>query len=266
MTRGIRLLIGFSLLAAAGATLVAAEQSNAHAAKAPSSKCNRATFRVILDVGHTALEFGAISARGVREYDFNLRLAQRIEAMLLDAGFARTVLLVTTGPNRKELTARVARANAMRADLFVSIHHDSVPEFLIGKWEYEGAEGRYSDRFKGHAIFISKENSKAKKSLAFARLLGRQLKAAGLQYTPHYTEPLMGRRRRVLVDRDAGVYRFDQLIVLKDTKMPAVLLEAGSIIHRDEELVMSSPERQSAIATALAAAVEEFCASRRLRS
>jgi N-acetylmuramoyl-L-alanine amidase len=244
---------------------VALGDSAALAAKT-APKCNRATFRVTLDVGHTALEPGATSARGVPEYDFNLRLAQRIEAKLLEAGFAKTVLLVTAGPNRKGLAARVARANAMRGDLLVSIHHDSVPEFLIGKWEYEGAEGRFSNRFKGHAIFISKDNVEAKKSLVFARLLGLRLKAAGLQYTPHYTEPLMGRRRRVLVDPEAGVYRFDQLIVLKQARTPAVLLEAGSIINRDEELVMSSPERQSLIATAMAQAVEEFCESRTWRS
>lgn len=266
MMRATRLLIGLSMLAAASAALVAAGQSSAQAAKVSSQKCNRAAFRVILDVGHTAQEPGATSARGIAEYDFNLRLAQRIEAKLLDAGFAKTVLLVTTGPNRRELAKRAARASAMRADLLVSIHHDSVPEFLIEKWEYEGAEGRHSDRFKGHAIFVSSKNREARKSLAFARVLGLRLKAAGLEYTPHYTEPLMGRRRRVLVDRDAGVYRFDQLIVLKDTKMPAVLLEAGSIVHRDEELAMSSPERQSIIAAAVATAIEEFCAARGRRS
>jgi N-acetylmuramoyl-L-alanine amidase len=40
----------------------------------------------------------------------------------------------------------------------------------------------------------------------------------------------MGRYRRELVDAEVGVYRFDQLIVLRMTRMPAVLLEAGSII------------------------------------
>jgi N-acetylmuramoyl-L-alanine amidase len=241
-------------------------EAHAAARKSAAPACNRATFRVVLDVGHTGLESGAVSARGVPEYDFNLWLARRIEARLLEAGFAKTELLVMAGPNRESLPKRAARANAMRADLFVSIHHDSVPEFLIEKWEYEGAEGRHSDRFKGHAIFISKDNGRARQSLAFARLLGRQLRAAGLHYTPHYTEPLMGRQRRVLVDRAAGVYRFDQLIVLKEARMPAVLFEAGSIIHRDEELAMSSAGRQSIIATAMAEAVEAFCASRRLRS
>jgi N-acetylmuramoyl-L-alanine amidase len=41
--------------------------------------------------------------------------------------------------------------------------------------------------------------------------------------------------------------------------MPAVLLEAGSIINRDEELKMSSTERQDIISSAVTAAVKEFC-------
>jgi N-acetylmuramoyl-L-alanine amidase len=73
----------------------------------------------------------------------------------------------------------------------------------------------------------------------------------------------MGARRRQLVDREAGVYRFDRLAVLIGTKMPAVLLEAGSIINRDEELLMESPERQAQVAVAVTEAVEQFCASRK---
>jgi N-acetylmuramoyl-L-alanine amidase len=38
-----------------------------------------------------------------------------------------------------------------------------------------------------------------------------------------------------------------------------VLLEAGSIINRDEELAMNSPERQDMIVAAVAAAVRQFC-------
>jgi hypothetical protein len=41
--------------------------------------------------------------------------------------------------------------------------------------------------------------------------------------------------------------------------MPAVLLEAGSIINRDEELKMDSSERRDIISTAVAAAAKEFC-------
>jgi N-acetylmuramoyl-L-alanine amidase len=233
-------------------------------AKRPSA-CDRAAFRIVVDVGHTAESPGAISARGIWEYEYNLRLATLIEQDLLHAGFGRTVLLVTEGRARKSLAERVARANALSPDLFLSIHHDSVPDRFLERWEYEGEEHYFSDRFKGHSIFISSDNADPNGSLLFGHLMGEQLKARGLQYTPHYVEKFMGHRQRLLVDARAGVYRYDQLIVLKSTRMPAVLLEAGSIINREEELLLDSPERQSLMSAAVTDAVDSFCAVRRPR-
>jgi N-acetylmuramoyl-L-alanine amidase len=224
---------------------------------APS--CNRAAFHAFLDVGHTPQSAGAISARGVTEFDFNLRLGERMERELRARGFEKTTLFVTRGEAKPSLVTRVAKANLAKADLFISIHHDSVPQAFIETWEYLGAEGRFSDRFKGHSIFVSAEHPRYAKSLAFGRALGLALKEKGLAYTPHYTEKFMGLRRRTLVDKEAGVYRFDRLAVLTLTTMPAVLFEAGSIINRDEELAMESPERQTSIAEAVADAVERFC-------
>ena len=63
-------------------------------------------------------------------------------------------------------------------------------------------------------------------------------------------------------DADAGVYRFDQLVVLRMTRMPAVLLEAGSIIHRDEELKLLAPERRALIMESVVDAVTSFCTLR----
>jgi N-acetylmuramoyl-L-alanine amidase len=228
----------------------------------PAPTCDRAAFRVVLDVGHTAQVPGAISARGVPEFAFNLRLAKLIEQTLIETGFAKTLLLVTEGPARPGLNKRVVRANRSAADLLVSIHHDSVPTVFKQVWEYLGKEQRFSDRFKGHSIFVSNDSPARKGSLQFGHLLGLELKARDLHYTPHYTEAFMGRYRRELVDAEAGVYRFDKLIVLRATRMPAVLLEAGSIVNRDEELLMESPEHQAVIAAAVTDAVEKFCAAR----
>ena len=50
--------------------------------------CHPSKFRIVLDVGHTAESEGAISARNVAEFVFNLRLAQRIEEKLKAEGFA----------------------------------------------------------------------------------------------------------------------------------------------------------------------------------
>jgi hypothetical protein len=42
---------------------------------------------VILDVGHTDKDSGQISARGVKEYDFNMNLARRLLEELVNTGF-----------------------------------------------------------------------------------------------------------------------------------------------------------------------------------
>jgi N-acetylmuramoyl-L-alanine amidase len=225
----------------------------------PAPSCERDKFRVVLDVGHTADSPGAFSARGVPEYQFNLDLAKRIEQTLTESGFSKTVLLVTGGPGKASLYARMARANGLSADLLVSVHHDSVPNQFKEKWEYDGKPAVYSDRFSGHSIFVSHENARVKDSLAFGSMLGSQLKARGLQYTPHYVEPFMGKYRRSLLDVKAGVYRYDALFVLKKARMPAVLLEAGSIINRDDELILAAAGRQTLIGAAVKDAVESFC-------
>jgi N-acetylmuramoyl-L-alanine amidase len=229
----------------------------------PQPVCDRAAFRTVVDVGHTAEVAGAMSARGATEYDFDLRLAKQIDKDLTAAGFGRTVLLITAEAPTAGLYKRAARANALKADLFLSIHHDAVPDSFLETWQFEGQEQHFSDRFPGHSIFISNDNADPRGSLAFGRLLGNALKARGMRYTPHYTEKFMGNRRRELVDAQAGVYRYDQLIVLKDTRMPAVLLEAGSIVNRDEELVLATPERHALVGAAVVEAVDAFCGARR---
>jgi N-acetylmuramoyl-L-alanine amidase len=172
------------------------------------------------------------------------------------------MLLITATAPRRGLVERAARANSMHANLFIAIHHDSVPDNLKHSWDYDGQKNEFNDDYPGYAIFISNDNADPAGSLLFGSMLGHELERRNLHYTPHYTLALMGHRRRILVDADAGVYRYDQLIVLRATRMPAVLLEAGSIINRQEELELATPERRALTSAAIAAAVANFCAAR----
>jgi N-acetylmuramoyl-L-alanine amidase len=167
--------------------------SNAPALKPVARTCDPSKFRIVLDVGHTAESVGAISARNVAEFAFNLRLAQRLEEKLKAEGFAKTKLLLTGGKARPSLVKRVAAANNLHADLFLSIHHDSVPNKLLDDWEFEGRKSHFSDRFSGYSVFVSRNNPDFKTSLSFAELIGREMKAQGLQYAQQYTQAIMGR-------------------------------------------------------------------------
>lgn len=258
--RTAALLAVFAVVACAEAATARGED-RAPAAK-PAAACRRADFRVVIDVGHTAAVPGAMSARGVPEYMFNLQLGRDAQKALLDAGFDKTMLLITSAAPPLGLFERAFSANRMKADLFIAVHHDSVPDYLLQTWQYDGHAEHFNDSFPGYAIFVANGNADRAGSLAFGRLLGEQLQARGLGYTPHYTLALMRHRRRELIDAEAGIYRYDQLVVLKETRMPAVLLEAGSIVNRKEELELGTPERRDLVAKAVVAAVEGFCTAR----
>jgi N-acetylmuramoyl-L-alanine amidase len=89
--------------------------------------------------------------------------------------------------------------------------------------------------------------------------VAKEMKAQGLQYARQYTQAIMGRYQYPLLDKETGVYSHDELVVLRKTGMPAVLLEAGSIINRDEELKMGSDEYRDIVSGAVVAAAKEFC-------
>jgi N-acetylmuramoyl-L-alanine amidase len=221
--------------------------------------CDAANFRIVLDVGHTVEAGGARSARGVAEYEFNLQLAREIDKDLHEAGFVRTRLLIMTGIGRPQLLRRSAQSNEYGAKLFVSIHHDSVQNSYLARWEHDGRTDLFSDRFGGFSLFVSSGNARFDDSLAFARLLADTLLARRLRFTTHHAENIAG-ERRPLIDPQRGIYRYDELLVLKTTKAPAVLLESGVIVNRAEELALASPARQRTIAAAVVAATATFCA------
>jgi N-acetylmuramoyl-L-alanine amidase len=260
---GATLLFALSFTLALAASPAARTPDHLAAPVNPSTaSCQPSTFRVILDVGHGIAAPGATSARGVSEYKFNLDLAQDIYQALTDRGFANTVILLTNERPPLGLFVRANRANAMHGDLFLAIHHDSVPDNLLQTWQYAGQQQHYNDQFPGYAMFVSNDNADLAGSLKFGKLLGIALQQRGLGFTPHYTLALMGRHRRRLIDPEAGVYRYDALVVLQKARMPAVLLEAGSIVNRQEELQLASPARRALTSAAVAAAVEDFCAAR----
>ena len=238
---------------------VAAKSS---AAKPSAPGCNPAKFRIVVDVGHTAESEGAMSARNVSEYVFNLRLAQRIAEKLKAEGFGETKLLVTEGRARASLVRRVAAASKLEANLFLSIHHDSVPTKFLEAWEFEGKKSHFSDRFSGYSVFVSNDNPEFKASLLIAELVAKEMKGQGLKYAEQYSQPIMGKYQHPLLNKETGVYSYDKLIVLKKTRMPAVLLEAGSIINREEELRIDSPEHRNIVSSGVAVALKAFCDSR----
>lgn len=223
--------------------------------------CLPKTCLIVVDAGHGPKRSGATSATGVEEYDFNTRLAGQVVKALVAAGFTRAMLLDPKGLDLPPV-ARARRAAAAKAGLLLSIHHDSTQPQFMETWTVAGKTRRYSDRFAGYSLFYSGKNAKDAASLEWARLIGGELRAAGLVFTRHHAADIPGERRE-LVDDTVGVYRYDGLAVLRDAGMPAVLLEAGVIVNRTEEMELATPKRQERTAVAVAKATLAWCAGKK---
>jgi N-acetylmuramoyl-L-alanine amidase len=125
------------------------------------------------------------------------------------------------------------------------------PQYLE-TWTSGGVPHRFSDRFTGFSLFVSRANPGLSTSLACASALGAALRRAGFTPSLHHAEPIPG-ENRPFADRLNGVYYFDDLVVLKTATQPALLLEAGIIVNRTEEVMLQQPAVHTTIAAAIAA-------------
>jgi N-acetylmuramoyl-L-alanine amidase len=143
--------------------------------------------------------------------------------------------------------------------LFVSIHHDSAQDkYLEEREAADGKTQRYTDKFSGYSIFVSRKNPRYEQSLDLARRIGRAMRA-NFKFATHHNEPIAGENRPI-VDPDAGVYAFDDLVVLKTASMPAVLVECGVILNPAEEKALLTVERQATITAALVRGIRDYFA------
>jgi N-acetylmuramoyl-L-alanine amidase len=204
---------------------------------------------IAIDVGHSLDRPGATSARGVPEFRFNQALALAVNKTLRARGL-RTLLIGEDG-DAHELSARTAAATQAGARFFLSVHHDSVQPQYLESWSVDGREQRYADRFSGFSLFVSRRNPDPERSLACARAIGAALRGRGFRPSLHHAEPIPG-ENRPLADAENGVYWFDGLLVLRTAASPAVLLEAGIIVNRSEEMDLTRPATRERIADALA--------------
>ena len=202
---------------------------------------------VAVDVGHFLEEPGATSARGRPEFEFNRELAVEIESAVRGSGLKTT--LIGYDGFMSQLTRRTAAAAG--TDFCLAVHHDSVQPYLIRTWEYDSVERRFNDDHAGFSLFVSRKNAAVKKSLACASAIGEALRAAGFVPSLYHADPIPG-ENKPFADKRNGVHYYDNLIVLKTARSPAVLLEAGVIVNRDEELRMRSAETQRLVGGAVA--------------
>ncbi len=221
---------------------------------------------VVIDPGHGGTQDGASSPAGLLEKNLALTLAKRVKAQL-ESDLHATVRLTRDKDVSLHLEERVALANKLRPDLFISIHANSMPTRAQRQLN-DGVETYFlSAAASGEAArsVAARENAevggRAKgpsgDTLAFilADLQRSETHAdsSRLAYAVH--EALVGGTAAT----DRGVQQAP-FYVLMGLEAPAVLVEVGFISHPEEAKRLDDVEYQARIARAVSSGVRTFLA------
>jgi N-acetylmuramoyl-L-alanine amidase len=220
-------------------------------------ECQASGFKIAIDIGHTPKSPGAISARGVPEYLFNKNIGTRLQKKLKQDKRLKGSFIINESGANISLSTRATIANRRGADLLISIHHDSVEPKDLSYWFYQGKIMAHCDKFTGYSIFYSEKNGSPVHSLIFAVVLGSEMLRTGFCPTLHHAEKFTGGDKD-LIDRTRGIYKYNKLVVLKNSTMPAVLFECGIIKSRIDELQLSNSKYQQKLVDTLFRAITKY--------
>lgn len=191
-------------------------------------KVSGGTPIVVIDAGHGGYDSGAIGrdADGnevIKEKDANLSIAQKVNQKLKNSGIkvimTRSSDVALGDTVMADLVARAEIANRSEADLFISIHNNAFTDP-----EATGTSVLYAGLSNSGGYGISSQE------LA-QNIQAPLVKATGL--------------------KDRGIVRSPEMVVLKRTIMPAVLIECAFVSSYTDQKVLTNEKKISDIAEAI---------------
>ena len=179
-------------------------------------------YTVVLDAGHDGTTLGAVypdaSGTQIYEKDLTLSMVKKLEAILLAQGY--NVVLTRDGETAGDLYERSELANAVEADVFVSIHCNSAPTVPT---------------FQGLYTYYHPSSNRSK---LFAQAVQDAACAAS-----------------GAIDR--GIASAD-FVVLRETNMAAVLVETGFMTNVEELERLCDEDYQQSLMEGVAQGVADY--------
>jgi len=218
---------------------------------------------VAVDAGHGGRDPGAIGRNGTYEKDVVLGIAQALAERINEERGMRAVL-VRDGDYFIMLRDRMGRARKAKADLFVSVHADSIRDRSItGASVYVLSErGASSEAARWLA-----ERENAADLMGGVTLDDKEASLASVLLDLSQTASLsasMTAAQLVLaeLDRSFGVRKSQvqqaQLVVLKSPDIPSMLVETGYISNPQEESRLKTRKHQKRIAEAIFTGIRAY--------
>ena len=202
----------------------------------------RGTRTVVLDAGHGAKDPGTMGRTGLKEKDVALDIALRVRAHLAAAGVR--VVMTRDSDRFWELEDRPYLAARGGGDVFLSIHMNAAASRTV----------------RGVETFVTATENYP--PTAESKLGGRYPAVPNNQFN-HSNTVLGNQIQRALVGitraEDRGLKRA-RFVVLRNSAMPAALVECGFLSNPQDEQKLSTPSYRETVALGLAQGILNYFA------
>ncbi len=191
--------------------------------------------QVVVDPGHGGRESGAVGPNGLVEKEVNLSIARRVKAILEARGYS--VVITRTTDVRLPLLYRAEIANALKPDVFVSLHHNG------------GAVRPQQD--PGTETFYQHDSPESRR---LAGILYEEISAAMDRFGSNFVGTVRnGANTRLREDGSDlyGIHRFTPDVV-------SVITEALYLSHRPEAEMLARADVRDAQAVAIVDGIIRF--------
>ena len=173
---------------------------------------------IVIDPGHGGSDPGAIGVSGLEEKVVNLEIALQLERRLKEEGYR--IMLTRYSDRFIPLLQRAKLANTKKADIFISLHANyNYRSYVQGTATY--AHWYASEKNWALAWYVQNE------MINHISLLDNGLKAANF-------------------------------LVLRETKMPALLVETAFLSNPKEERLLNSTDFQTKVVTGITAGIKKY--------
>jgi N-acetylmuramoyl-L-alanine amidase len=218
---------------------------------------------IVIDPGHGGKDPGAVGSQGTRESDIVLDIALRLRDQLMQSGRYR-VLLTREIDTFMSLSERVEFSNSNKADLFISLHINALPqeEFNVTETFYFGPPSdEYTLRLaeqenRGSEILAGDFKNMIKK---IGDVLKEQESATLASAIQNSLFSNMEKYDRVIADNGIKIAPF---VVLLGVDAPSVLVEISCITKVEEEANLNNPAYREKITSSLEGGINGYLIKR----
>lgn len=229
------------------------------------------TFVVVIDPGHGGHDIGAPGIK-TNEKTINLAVALKL-GKLIEQNYSDVKVIYTRKTDKFiELRERANIANRAKADLFISIHANSLDKKNKQRTKISGAS-TYTlglDRSDENLEVAKRENSvillednhtsryegfdpNSTESYIIFEMMQNKYMAHSVEFASYIQNEFKQTANRI----DRGV-RQGALLVLRETSMPGVLVELDFICNPNQEKFMSSEQGQQKLARSIYNAFKQY--------